>query len=118
MPTATTAYSPEELETLFEDSLMLGDAHLLAGLFGDGALLVSAAGQSIRGAAEIAREALATWYGERSYVADSRRVNQARDIALIVAEGSINVVRRGRDGGWRYAIILLAADATDGKVNQ
>ena len=88
----------------------MGDTWALAGLFEASALLVGAEGQSIRGNAAIAREALATWHGERSYVADPRWVNQARDIALIVAERSINVVRRDRDGGWRYAIILLPVD--------
>ena len=118
MPAATAARTPQELETLFEDTLVVGDTWALAGLFEASALLVGAEGQSIRGNAAIAREALATWHGERSYVADPRWVNQARDIALIVAERSINVVRRDRDGGWRYAIILLAGDAADGKVDQ
>ena len=37
---------------------------------------------------------------------------QARDIALVVGAQGINVVRRGRDGAWRYAISLLAVDGT------
>ena len=32
----------------------------------------------------------------------------ARNTALVVAERSINVVRRGDDGIWRYAISLLS----------
>jgi hypothetical protein len=40
---------------------------------------------------------------------------QARDIALIVAERGINVVRRGADGVWRYAIVRQAIDTGDQK---
>ena len=54
--------------------------------------------------------ALATWTGERTYVADPHRVVQARDIALVVAEGGINVARRGEDGAWQYAIVIATTD--------
>ncbi len=62
------------------------------------------------GGEAIARLALATWKGDHTYVAEPRRVLQARDIALIVAEQGINVVRRRPDGGWRYAIVLRPVD--------
>jgi ketosteroid isomerase-like protein len=114
---STTAHTPEELETLLEDTLMVGDVRALADLFDEGALLVTGDAPVVRGNVEIARMAPAIWHGERSYVADPRQVRQAQDIALIIAEGSINVARRDRDGAWRYAIVLLAADA-QGKVDQ
>jgi len=99
------ARTPEELETLLEDTLMIGDCEALALLFEEGAVLVVGDGRSARGREEIAHLALVTWSGDRAYVADPRGVVQAREIALIVAEHGINVVRRGHDGVWRYAIV-------------
>jgi hypothetical protein len=104
------ARTPEELETLFEDTLVLRDRQALAELFEDGAVLVASDERSARGGEEIARLALATWIGDHTYVADLRRVVQARDIALIVAERGINVARRGSDGSWRYAIVRQSVD--------
>jgi hypothetical protein len=59
---------------------------------------------------EIAGAALAAWDGDKLYVADPRKVVQARNIALAIADGAITVARRGADGTWRYAIVLRAAD--------
>jgi hypothetical protein len=56
------------------------------------------------------RLATAIWEGGQTYVAEPRRVVQARDTALVLADGAINVVRRGSDGAWRYAIALLSLD--------
>lgn len=100
------ARTPEELETLFEDALVLRDERALVALFDEGAVLVADGARPVCGAAAIARRALAAWPDDRPYVADPRRVLQARDTALIVAAGGVNVLRRGRDGAWRYAIIL------------
>lgn len=105
------ARTPEELETLLEDVLMIGDREELAGLFEDGALLITSNGTAARGGTEIAGLALATWHGSRSYVADPQQVLQARDIALIVTDQGINVMRRGHDGAWRYVIALLSVTA-------
>ncbi|SRR5258707_12800537 len=104
---STGARTPEELETLFEDTLLLRNRQTLAELFEDGALLVAGDERSARGGEEIARLALALWEGDHTYVADARYVIQARDIALVVAEQGINVVRRGRDGAWRFVIVGL-----------
>ena len=103
------AHTPEELETLFEDAFLTRDRAALAQLFEEGAVLVAGDGpQQARGGEEIAQLAKAMWERDRTYVADPRRVLQARDTALVVAERSINVVRRGSDGAWRYAISLLS----------
>jgi ketosteroid isomerase-like protein len=102
------ARTPEELETLFEDAFVTRDREVLAQLFEDGAVLVADDGPQARGGEEIARFATAMWERDRTYVADPRRVLQARDTALVVAEQSINVVRRGSNGRWRYAISLLS----------
>ena len=107
------ARTPEELETLLEDAFVVRDRAALAELFEEGAVLAPGDGpREARGGEEIARVAAALWEGERIYVADPRRVLQARDIALVVAERGIHVVRRGSDGAWRYAIALLSLDDT------
>ena len=109
------ARTPEELETLLEDALVLRDGEALAELFEAGAVLVAGNGSPARGGEEIARWATALWAGDRPYVADPRRVVQGRELALVVEEQAINVVRRGSDGAWRYAIVLLAVDAGTGR---
>jgi quercetin dioxygenase-like cupin family protein len=107
------ARTPEELETLFEDAFVVRDGEALGRLFEDGAVLVVGDGrQEARGEQEIARSAVELWERERTYLADPRRVLQARDTALVVAEQGVNVMRRGSDGAWRYAIALLSWDGT------
>ncbi len=113
------AQTPEELETLFEDAFVTRDRKALALLFEDCAVLVTSDGsQEARGGEEIARLANAMWERDRTYVADPRRVLQARDTALVLAEHAVNVVRRGGDGAWRYAIALMAPDHTTAKEEQ
>lgn len=109
---AAGARTPEELETLFEDALLMRDGATLAALFEDGAVFVADGGPPIRGGGAIVRRALALWGDDRPYVADPRRVVQARDLALIVAERAISVVHRGRAGTWRYVIATVSAEDT------
>ena len=105
------ARTPEELETLLEDAFVTRDRDALAELFEEEAVLVAGDGpQQARGGAEIARFAKAMWQADRTYVAEPRRVVQARNTALVVAERSINVARRGSDGAWRFAISLLSLE--------
>src|SRR5262245_25676952 len=104
------ARTPEELEMLFEDSLVLRDPQALAGLFEAGAVLIVGDEQPARGGEDITRLALVTWEGGHTYVADPHCVIQARDIALIISERGLNVVRRGSDGAWRYAIVRQSID--------
>jgi hypothetical protein len=99
------ARTPEELETLFEDTLILRDPQALARLFEDGAVLVVDDERSAYGAEDIARLALATWVGDHTYVANPLRVIQARDIVLVVSARDISVMRQGSDGIWRYTIV-------------
>jgi len=105
------ARTPEELEALFEDAFVLRDPGAVAPLFEAGALLVagSVTGE-LRGSEEIALSASALWSRDFTYVADPRRVVQARDLALVLATQGTSVVRRGTDGAWRYAISLLSID--------
>ena len=104
------ARTPEELETLLEDAFVIRNGQALAELFEDGAVLVDGEAREARGGDEIARLASEMWEHDRTYLADPRRVLQARNTALIVTERGINVVRRGSDGDWRYAIALLSRD--------
>ncbi len=105
------ARTPEELEALFEDAFVLRDPGAVAPLFEARALLVvGGVTGSARGSEEIALSASALWARDFTYVADPRRVVQAQDVALVLAAQATNVVRRGSDGSWRYAISLLSND--------
>ena len=101
------AHTPEELETLFEDTLVLRDEQALAGLFEDGALLFTGDGRLAYGVEDVAQLALTIWKGEHSYVADPKQILLACNIALIVLERGINVAHRGSNGIWRYMIVHL-----------
>jgi ketosteroid isomerase-like protein len=110
------ARTPEELEALFEDAFVTRDAEALSGMFAEGAVLALGEGPEVaRGAEEIGRLATAAWEGDKTYVAEPRRVVQARGTALVLADRAINVVCRGSDGAWRYAIALLSLDPTPKK---
>lgn len=85
------ARTPEELETLLEDAIVLADAHAVSGLFEPDAVVDGE-----------------LW--GRTYVAHPHRVVQARDTALVVSQGGVSVVRRGSDGAWRYLISLLTTE--------
>jgi hypothetical protein len=105
------ARTPEELETLFEDTLVLRDGQALAALFEDRAVLVAEHLEQARGGAAIAPLALERWSDQRTYVANPQWVVQTHDLALIVGERVIHVAHRGRDGAWRYAITLVPRDS-------
>jgi hypothetical protein len=112
----TGARTPEELETLFEDAFVTRDVQALVAMFADGAVLaLRAEAGAARGSAQIGRLVAALWEADRTYIAAPRQVIQARDIALVLADGAINVVRRGSDGAWAYAIALLSHDSTTTK---
>jgi hypothetical protein len=107
------ARTPEELETLLEDAFVIRDGDALAELFEDGAVLVAEDGsREARGGEEIARLVSEMWERNGTYLADPPRVLQARDTGLVVTKRGVNVVRRGSDGAWRYAIALLVGDDT------
>ena len=104
------AWTPEELETLFEDSLLRRDPQALTALFESGSTLVTGHEPPFRGGEAIARAALATPSGIGAYVADPRLVLVARHSALVITEHGINVMHRGEDGAWRYAIVAHMVD--------
>lgn len=105
------ASTPEELESLLEDALMMRDGESLRGLFETAAVLVAPFGaHEVRGGAQIASHACALRDCGYVYLADPSRVLQARDIALVIAQRAVNVMRRGADQRWRYAVSLLSPD--------
>ena len=90
---------------------MLHDPQALAQLFQPGAMLVVGGDlPEARGRRQIAQVAAQLWDSKRLYLADPRRVLQARDTALVLAGRAINVVRRTDNGSWCYAISLLDLD--------
>jgi hypothetical protein len=103
------ARTPEELETLLEDALMTRDRVGLAALFETGSTLAAGTDWLARGGEESARRALALWDAGRPYLADPQHVVVARDLALVVGERGANVVRRDREGVWRFAIVWQLA---------
>ena len=112
------ARTPEELETLLEDAFVVRNGDALAELFEDGAVLVADDGTRQARGGEIARLASEMWERNRTYLADPRRVLQARNTALIVTTRGDNVVRRRSDGAWRYAIAVLSHDDTTTEEDQ
>jgi hypothetical protein len=113
------ARTPEELETLLEDAFVMRNGEALAELFEDGAVLVADDREwEARGGDEIARLAREMWEHDRTYLADPRRILQARTTGLVLTRHGINVVRRGTDGAWRYAIALLSRDQRTSKEEQ
>jgi hypothetical protein len=106
------ARTPEELETLLEDTFVLQDPQALAQLFQPSATLVGGGLPEARGHQQIARVAAQLWDAERLYLADPRRILQVGDTALLVAGHAINVARRTDDGSWRYVISLLDLEET------
>jgi hypothetical protein len=102
------ADTPEELDALLEDAVVLRSAGAVADLFEAGGLLaVGADACPARGARAIVRAAAALWAGSGTYVAEPRRVLQARDTALVVAARGLHVARRAADGRWRLAVAVV-----------
>jgi quercetin dioxygenase-like cupin family protein len=112
------ARTPEELDTLFEDALVMRDGVALAGILEDRAVLVTPHAGAAHGPVRIVPLALAAWPSDRPYVAGPQSVIQARDLALVVGPGGINVARRGPDGAWRYAIVFDARHRTEEPMHQ
>lgn len=107
------ARTPEELETLLEDAFLTRDPQALCDIFEQGGVLVGGSpAREAHGSEAIWRLARVIFQNGSSYLAEPLRVVQARDTAVVLANGGINVVRRGSDGGWRYAIALLAPEHT------
>jgi hypothetical protein len=107
------ARTPEDLETLLEDALLMRCDGTLADLFTEDVVLAIQHRSPARGRWEAARLALATWESDHSYVANPLRVVQSRDLVLVVSSHSINVARRNATGDWQYVIVLKCDDKED-----
>ena len=99
-----SASTPEELETLLEDAVLLGDHRAVEELFEPGAVIIS--GSHVEGPDGALAELTAA-----GYVASTQRVTQQRGIAVVVGECSVNISRRGPDGGWRLLATVLHSEA-------
>lgn len=103
--------TPEELEMLLEDAALLRDAAGVAELFDVGAVLVAGrVAAPRRGVEQIRAGAHLLWDGEPGYVASPRRAFECGDVALLLGQDGhdvVNVMRRGPDRTWRYAISVL-----------
>lgn len=107
------AHTPEELETLLEDAFVVRDHAAIVRLFETGGVLGTPEAAHARGGDQIAHLAEALWRRDYTYLAEPRRVVQARDTALVVGRRSVNVLRRGGDRRWLYAISLLDGDSSE-----
>jgi hypothetical protein len=96
--------TPEELETLLEDAIVLGDIEGLLTLFAPRGVLAGPVTAPAHGPTDIAQSARALISVGWAYVAEPMLVLQADRTALVVAPHALNVVRKGRDGLWRYEI--------------
>ncbi len=97
------ARSPEELETLLEDAVLLGDATAVRSLFAAGAVLVSERGPA---GPEQAMAALS----RIGFVASPRSVGVWHDTAVVVGDSTVHVSVRSRDGTWRLVVALVQPD--------
>jgi hypothetical protein len=103
------ANTPEELESLLEDGLVIGEGAPLVELFEtDATVAIDGEPRQARGSEQIARLADELCAQRCGYLAGPRRVLQAADTALVIGEQAINVMRRGADRRWRYSISLLS----------
>ncbi|HEY0619760.1 MAG TPA: hypothetical protein VGD15_19295 [Kribbella sp.] len=104
------ARTPEELETMLEDAFVIHDHEVLEQLFEPEAVLHTKGSQAC-GRAEIKRVVTQLWDHQGTYLADPGTVLQAQGTALMVSGRAINVVRRGENGTWRYAIVFLTLNS-------
>lgn len=94
------ASSPEELETLLEDAVILGDEAAVASLFDHGAVLIT--GPVVTGP----KRALAE-LAKLGYVATTRTVTVRRDTAVVVGDHAVNVSLRTPYGPWRLVATIV-----------
>jgi hypothetical protein len=108
------ARTPEELDTLLEDAVVLRDRDAITQLFEPHAvLLAEGRSRSVRGPVRIAGFVTTMWQQERTYLSRPREVVQADDTALVVGDSGTSVVRRGTDGRWRFVISRVLFDTAD-----
>ncbi len=100
------ARTPEELETLLEDAILLRDVAGLLALFSPYSVLAGPR-EYAQGPVHIAGSARALLSDGWEYLADPTLVVQAHRTALVIGPHALNVARRGHDRLWRYDICRL-----------
>lgn len=105
--TAACARTPEELDTLLEDAVVMRDAGALAQLFEDAGVLIVRGLPAAHGRTEICRVGPRLWLDGPGHLADPDHVLISDGVALVVHENAIQVMRRGHDRSWLYLIALL-----------
>jgi hypothetical protein len=102
---STVARSPEELEFLLEDALVLRDSDAVAALFEQGGVLVERSGR-VRRVSEAARVLAA-----EDYQAEPASVTVVRNVAVVVGPSTVNISIRDARGDW----LLVAATLTSAR---
>lgn len=97
------AESPEELEILLEDALVLQDDAAVAALFEKGGVLVERSG-CVRG-----RNQVAHLLAKQQYLAAPCSVTVVNNIAIVVGPHTVNVSCRDPGGGWRLVAAIVTA---------
>jgi hypothetical protein len=100
-----SASTPEELETLLEDAVLLGDEAAVAALFDTGAVLIN--GPRIHGPEQALAE-----LAKLGYVATTRAVTVRRNLAVVVGDHGVNVSIRAPDGAWRLVAAIVRPGTT------
>jgi hypothetical protein len=96
------AQSPEELEILLEDAIVLQDDAAVAALFEDGGVLVDKSG-CVNGCKRIAH-----LLSQQGYLASPSSVTVVSNVAIVVGPQTVNVSCRDT-GGWRLVAAILTA---------
>lgn len=94
------ASSPEDLETLLEDAVLLGDHAAVADLFDAEAVLIA-------GPVTIGPKQALAELTKRGYVATIRTVVVRRDSAVVIGDDAVNVSVRSPDGAWRLVATIM-----------
>jgi len=97
------AESPEELEILLEDALVLQDDAAVAALFAEGGVLVEGSG-CVRG-----RNQVAHLLAKQHYLAAPCSVTVVNNIAIVVGRHTVNVSCRDPGAGWRLVAAIVTA---------
>lgn len=98
----SVAGSPEELELLLEDALILQDDAAITDLYDERGVVICGSGC-------VQRHDALRLLSQLRFLASPRSVTVVRDVAVVVGDHTVNVSCRGADGGWRYVFTLVTS---------
>jgi len=98
------AQSPEELEILLEDALVLHDDAAVAALFEESGVLVERSG-CVRG-----RNQVAYLLAQQDYLAAPCSVTVVSNVAIVVGPQTVNISCRDPREGWRLVATIITSD--------